>query len=192
MTSVEARDGVCVYCASSDGMRSDYGEAAARVGALLAQHGRTLVYGGGLVGLMGRCARACLDGGGRVVGVLPRFMSGRELPNDDASELIMVDTMHERKRILSDRSAVVMVLPGGAGTLDEFFEALTWNQLGLTRKPVGLLSVNGYFGPLLDLLEQAVVEGFMPESSRDALIVDEDPEALLKKLLQADAEAPRS
>lgn len=167
------------------GARPEYAHAAESVGRLIAARGLSLVYGGGLVGLMGRCASACLQAGGRVVGVLPRFMAGRELPNHQASQLLMVDSMHQRKALMAAHSRAVLVLPGGAGTLDELFETLTWNQLGLQNKPIGLLNISGYFDALMDLLRQAEVEGFLPSSTLESIDVDPDPAPLLDRLLRA-------
>ncbi|HEX8952116.1 MAG TPA: TIGR00730 family Rossman fold protein, partial [Polyangia bacterium] len=145
---------LCVFCGSSPGRSPDYAAAARRVGALLARRGIGLVYGGGNVGLMGIVADAVLADGGEVVGVIPRALVDRELAHGRLSELVVVDTMHERKQRMHDLSDGFIALPGGFGTLDELFEALTWAQLGMHQKPCGLLDVNDFFAPLRAFIER--------------------------------------
>jgi hypothetical protein len=173
---------VCLFCGSSSGARPEYAEAARRFGAALAGRGLGLVYGGGHVGLMGVLADAVLAAGGEVVGVIPQAMVDRELAHGRLTELLVVDTMHQRKALMADRADAFAALPGGFGTADELFEILTWAQLGLHAKPVGLLNVAGFFGPLLEWVALAVREGFLRREHRDLLAVADAPEALLELL----------
>jgi uncharacterized protein (TIGR00730 family) len=174
---------VCVFCGSSRGSLPAYVDAARRVGAALAHAGLGLVYGGGRVGLMGVVADAALAAGGRVVGVLPEPLATKELAHDGLHELIVVPGMHERKALMAARSDGFLTLPGGIGTFEEFFEIVTWSALGLHRKPVGILNVEGYFDPLLALLEHAVSERFLRAEHLEALVVSDEPEAIARDLL---------
>jgi uncharacterized protein (TIGR00730 family) len=176
---------VCVFCGSSPGARPEYGDAARALGALLARRGVELVWGGGNVGLMGVVADATLAAGGRAIGVIPAALAERELAHATATELHVVRTMHERKALMADLSDAFVALPGGMGTLDELFEILTWSQLGIHRKPVGLLDVAGYYAPLLAFLDSARDEGFVRPADRALLRVDADPERLLDALARA-------
>lgn len=151
---------ICVYCGSRPGARPDYADLAVTTGETLAQSGITLVYGGGQVGLMGLTARAALNAGGRVVGIIPEHLDRIEIAQTGLSELHVVADMHTRKRMMFDRSDAFVVLPGGMGTLDEFIEVLTWSQLDLHNKPIFLLNHKGYWVPLLNLLDHVVKEGF--------------------------------
>lgn len=173
---------VCVYCGSSPGEDPAYVAAAAEVGRLLARSGRTLVYGGGRVGMMGAVADAALAAGGRVIGVIPRSLVEKELAHRGVTELRVVATMHERKAVMADLADAFVALPGGVGTLEEIFEAWTWGQLGIHAKPYGLLDVAGFFTPLLDFLDRVVAAGFIRPEHRDMLLVDGDPAALLDRL----------
>jgi uncharacterized protein (TIGR00730 family) len=173
---------VCVFCGSSSGARPEYAEAARRFGTALAGRGLGLVYGGGHVGLMGVLADAALAAGGEVVGVIPQALVDRELAHGRLTELLVVDTMHQRKALMADRADAFAALPGGFGTGDELFEILTWAQLGLHARPVGLLNVAGFFGPLLGWVDLAVREGFLRPEHRDLLVVADEPEALLELL----------
>jgi uncharacterized protein (TIGR00730 family) len=173
---------ICVFCGSNSGVLSAYGEAAHTVGRLLAQRGIELVYGGGKVGLMGALADACLVEGGRVIGVIPQALVDKEVAHTGLTELRIVNSMHERKAIMAGLSDVFVALPGGYGTWDELFEALSWSQLGIQRKACGILNVNGYYDPLLQLTDKAVAEGFLRKISRELLISDVDPERLLNRL----------
>lgn len=173
---------VCVFCASSHGVNPAYGEGARQVGLLLAGQGIELVYGGGCVGLMGTVADAALEAGGRVVGVMPVALVEREIAHTGLTELHVVASMHERKARMADLSDAFLALPGGFGTLDELCEILTWAQLGIHRKPVGLLNVAGYYDHFLALLDHQVREGLLQSKHRDHLTVDDDPERLLEKL----------
>jgi uncharacterized protein (TIGR00730 family) len=176
---------VCVFCGANAGSRPEYAEAARRLGAALAERGLEVVFGGGHVGLMGVLADAALQAGGRVVGVIPQALVERELAHRRLSELHVVETMHQRKALMADLADAFVALPGGYGTLDELFEILTWAQLGLHGKPVGLLNVGGFFDALLAWLEHAVAERFLPAAHRDFLLVERQPEALLDRLRDA-------
>ncbi len=173
---------VCVFCGSSEGARPEYARAAAELGRAVARGGHRLVYGGARAGLMGVLADAALDAGGDVTGVLPQPLFGRELAHPGLAELVVVRSMHERKATMVDRSDAFVVLPGGIGTLDETFEVLSWAQLGIHSKPVGLLDVEGYFEALLAFLDHTVAEGFVGGSHRELLRVERDVETLLAGL----------
>jgi uncharacterized protein (TIGR00730 family) len=171
-----------VFCGSSAGARPEYLEHAVDLGRMLAQRGITVVYGGASVGLMGALAEAVLGDGGEVIGVIPRRLVEMEVAHAGLSHLHVVETMHERKALMAELADVVIAMPGGAGTLDELFEFLTWRQLGFHRKPIGLLEVTGYWAPLLDFLDHAVQERFLRAEIRAALLVERDATALLDRL----------
>ncbi len=175
---------VCVYCGSSMGSSDEYAAAAQSLGQELARRKLDLVYGGGSVGLMGVVAKAVLDGGGQVTGVLPRSLRTKEIASTVYGELIEVRTMHERKATMTKLTDAFVALPGGFGTLDELFEALTWGQLGIHAKPIGLLNVNGYFDGLLGWIEQAQAQGFVRAQHRSLLVDATTPAALVEALLQ--------
>lgn len=172
---------VAVFCGSAMGKAVAYEAAAKDLGATLARRGIRLVYGGAKVGLMGAVADAALASGGEVVGVLPYFLSGKEIAHAGLSELVLVDTMHERKLRMAELSDASLSLPGGFGTMEEFFEVLTWGQLGLHAKPVGLLNVNGFYEPLVALFEQMVQEGFLKPENRSLVLMGESPEDILQQ-----------
>lgn len=172
---------LCVFCGSSLGDRPEYAQAARQLGRVLASRNLGLVYGGASVGLMGEVANAVLQEGGEVVGVIPKVLVKREIAHTGLSELRIVGSMHERKALMADLSDGFIVLPGGIGTLDEFFEVLTWAQLGMHWKPCGLLNVSQYYRSLIDFLDHAVSQRFLKEQHRLMMLVDESPEALLKK-----------
>ena len=154
---------VCVYSASSTKIADCYFRAARELGELLAHHGIRLVNGAGNLGLMRACADACLEAGGQVTGVIPRFMVEQGWHHTGLTELVEVESMHERKKMMADLSDAVIALPGGCGTLEELLEVITWKQLGLYLNPIIILNVKGYFNPLLDMLRKAVDENFMRE-----------------------------
>ncbi len=184
---------VCVFAGASSGRSPAYAEAARAVGTALAGRGLGLVYGGGRVGLMGAVADAALAGGGSVVGVIPQELVDRELAHGGLTELHVVGSLHERKALMADLADGFVALPGGFGTLDELLEQLTWSQLGLHAKPIGLLDVAGYWRPLIALARHATDEGFVRESDLSAIAVGDDPEALLDGLDRlARAERPRA
>ncbi|HUF48203.1 MAG TPA: TIGR00730 family Rossman fold protein [Vicinamibacterales bacterium] len=176
---------VCVFAGSSAGRRPAYTTAAADLGRALAAREIELVYGGARVGLMGILADAVLASGGRVFGVIPAALALKEVAHDGLTELRVVQSMHERKALMADRSDGFIALPGGLGTWEEFFEILTWGQLGLHRKPCGLLNVGGYFDPLLCFVAHAVAEGFVTPEHAAMISVASAPEALLGKLATA-------
>jgi uncharacterized protein (TIGR00730 family) len=173
---------VAVYCGSSPGADPGFAAAAAALGRLLAERGIRLVYGGGHVGLMGVVADACLAGGGEVHGVITRALEAKELAHRGLTSLAVVETMHERKQAMADLAGGFVMLPGGFGTLDEFFEVLTWTQLGIHAKPCGVLDVAGFFAPLRDLLEVATRQRFLRPAHRDLVIMDSEPGRLLDRL----------
>jgi uncharacterized protein (TIGR00730 family) len=173
---------VAVYCGSAPGMRPAYADAARALGTELAQRGIELVYGGASVGLMGVVADAALAARGKVIGVIPRALVEKELAHGALTELIVVDTMHERKAAMSARADAFVAMPGGFGTLDETFEALTWSQLRIHVKPVGLLDVDGYYTPLRAWVDQAVREGFVRAEHRSFLVAEPTAPALLDAL----------
>lgn len=173
---------VCVFCGASSGRLSAYAEAARAFGATLAGRGLGVVYGGGRVGLMGAVADAALAAGGEVVGVIPKELVDRELAHGGLTELHVVGSLHERKALMAELADGFVALPGGFGTLDELLEQLTWSQLGLHRKPVGLLDVEGYWRPLIALARHATEEGFVREADLAAIAISDDPEALLDRL----------
>ncbi|THF78749.1 LOG family protein [Cohnella fermenti] len=172
---------IAVYCGSSLGASPIYKEAAASLGREIARRGLALVYGGASVGLMGAVADAVLEEGGRVVGILPGFLQSREIAHKGLSELIVVDSMHERKAKMAELADGFLSLPGGPGTMEEFFETFTWAQLGLHGKPCGLLNVNGYYDPLASMFETMLSEQFMQEKYRPMLLIDTDPGSLLDR-----------
>jgi uncharacterized protein (TIGR00730 family) len=176
---------VCVYCASSNRSPGLYLEAAARLGRILAENGITIVYGGSSLGSMGRLAAAALEAGGKVIGVLPRFMDDLEWGHRSLSELRIVDDMHERKRVMLELSDAAIALPGGCGTLEELFEAITWKRLGLYFGPVVLVNVGGFFDPCVELLNRCVDERFMDEKHRAMWNVAENPEGVMETLRSA-------
>ena len=172
---------VCVFCGSNAGARPAYADAAAEVGRALVARGLSLVYGGAAVGLMGTLADAALAAGGKVIGVIPKALVEREIAHAGLTELHAVKSMHERKAMMADRSDAFLALPGGAGTLEEMFEAWTWAQLGHHQKPVGLLNVEGFFDTLVAFLDHQRSERFIRAEHRDMLIVESDPNRLLDR-----------
>ncbi len=172
---------VCVFCGSSPGNDPDYAAAAQELGRTLAERGTTLVYGGGHVGLMGVVADAALGAGGEVIGVMPRSLVDREIGHTNLTKLHVVRSMHERKALMSELSEGFIALPGGNGTLEEFFEVLTWAQLGEHAKPCGLLNVAGYYDPLLAVFDQMVDRAFLKREHREIVLVEEDPSSLLER-----------
>jgi uncharacterized protein (TIGR00730 family) len=175
---------VCVFCGARAGVRPEYVEAAREVGRLLASSGITLIFGGGHVGLMGVVGDAALAAGGRAIGVIPEHLLSTEPPRRELTELVVVDSMHTRKRVMSERSDAFVVLPGGYGTYEEMFEMLTWLQLELHAKPVGLLNVREFYSPLVSFLRHAAAEGFIRARHRELLVVESDPNRLLRRLSQ--------
>jgi uncharacterized protein (TIGR00730 family) len=175
---------VCVYCGSRPGVKTEFSEAARAVGTWIGQHGGQLVYGGGKAGLMGIVAEATLQAGGRVVGVIPKALVEKEWALHECTELHIVETMHERKRMMAERADAFLALPGGIGTFEELFEVWTWRQLGYHDKPIGLLNIDGYYNGLLDFLDSTVEQQFLSKWQMDLVQTDTDPPALLRRLVQ--------
>jgi uncharacterized protein (TIGR00730 family) len=173
---------VCVFCGSSPGARPAYAEAAAEMGRLLASEGIGVVYGGGQVGLMGVLADAVLAVRGEIVGVIPQALVDREIGHPGVADMRVVGSMHERKALMAELADAFVALPGGLGTLEELFEVYTWAQLGLHRKPCGLLDVEDYYAGVADFLTHAVEERFLPEQHRAMLIVEREPRELLERV----------
>ena len=173
---------VLVFCGSSPGRKPEYAAAAAELGRLLAARGLEIVYGGARVGLMGALADAALAGRGKVIGVIPSRLVQHEIAHAGCTKLHVVETMHERKALMAELSDAVIALPGGSGTLDELFELFTWKQLGLHRKPIGLLDVAGYWQPMLGFLQHAVNERFLRAEYLEDLQVEGSAAGLLDRL----------
>jgi len=173
---------LCVFCGSAAGQRGDYADEARSLGRLLAERGIRLVYGGGNIGLMGILADEVLSGGGQVIGVIPRHLVERELAHAGATEMRIVGSMHERKALMAELADAFVALPGGIGTFEELLEIMTWAQLGLHNKPIGLLDACGYYRPLLALLQNAAHEGFLQPENQRLLTVATDPVDLLGRL----------
>jgi uncharacterized protein (TIGR00730 family) len=173
---------VAVYCGSNFGTDPAYARAAASLGGILADRGMRLVYGGGHVGLMGVVADAAMQHGAEAHGVITEALQAKEVAHEGLTSLKVVKTMHERKAAIADAADAFVMLPGGFGTFDEFFEVLTWTQLGIHAKPCGILDVAGFFAPLRALLDGAVTAGFVHPAHRDMVIVDDDPARLLDRL----------
>jgi uncharacterized protein (TIGR00730 family) len=181
---------VCVYCGSRAGESPIHASTAQTVGHWIGRHGGQLVYGGGKNGLMGVVAAATLEAGGRVVGIIPKALVEKEWANDNCTELHVVDTMHDRKRMMAERADSFLALPGGIGTLEELFEVWTWRQLGYHDKPVGLLNVDGYYDSLIAFLVQSSRQGFTTEQLMSLVKFGELPQTLLADLVQASGFAP--
>ncbi|HEY3273861.1 MAG TPA: TIGR00730 family Rossman fold protein [Methanocella sp.] len=181
---------VCVFCGSSPGARPEYVLAAKELGMLLARKKIGLVYGGARVGMMGALATAAVEAGGEVIGVMPGSLVKKEMAHTGLKELRIVETMHERKALMGELSDGFVALPGGLGTIEEFFEVLTWAQLSMHKKPCGLLNVNGYFDPLVGFIDHAVAQQFVSPSSRSLVLLENTPEKLLQKFDHY--EAPQS
>lgn len=175
-------DSVCVFCGSRDGNNPDYLAAAKATGRAIARRRWRLVYGGGHVGVMGALADAALAEGGEVVGVMPRALLSKEIPHPDITQIHVVNSMHRRKALMASLSDGFLTLPGGFGTLEEFFETLTWAQLGIHDKPCALLDVAGFWDPLLAMLDSAVVEGFVPADHLDLILSSTDVDSLLDRM----------
>lgn len=173
---------ITVFCGSNSGLRGDYAEAARQLGALFVREGIGLVYGGGKVGLMGIIADEVMNLGGRVTGIIPESLEKKEVGHRDVTELLVVGSMHERKALMAERADGFIAMPGGIGTFEEFFEILTWAQLGFHQKPCAILNIAGYYDGLLALCDQAVNEGFLRREHRRLILEDSDPESLLAKM----------
>lgn len=181
-------DSVCVFCGSRNGNDPAYLAAARATGAAIARRGWRLVYGGGNIGMMGALADAALAEGGEVIGVMPRALLSREIAHPGVTKIHVVNSMHRRKALMSSLSDGFLTLPGGYGTLEEFFETLTWAQLGIHDKPCALLDVIGFWDPLLVMLDKTVADGFVPASNLELILSDTNIDALLDRM--ADYEPP--
>lgn len=170
---------LAVFCGSSNGASSAYREGAVQLGKELAKRGISLVYGGASVGIMGTVADTVLEEGGEVIGVMPKLLIEREISHQHVTKLFIVDSMHERKAKMAELADGFIALPGGPGTLEEFFEIFTWAQIGIHQKPLGLLNINHYYDPLLALFDHMVTEQFLQAKYRSMSIVDSDAKALL-------------
>lgn len=175
---------VCVFCGSSPGARASYAAAAREVGEVLPRRGFEIVYGGGNVGLMGELADAAMGAGGAVIGVIPEHLERKEVAHRGVTDLRVVDSMHTRKALFEELSDAFIALPGGLGTYEELFEILTWGQLGLHSKPVGLLDVDGFYAPLRSFLEHAIGERFVKAEHYAMLLIDTDADRLLNRMEQ--------
>lgn len=175
---------ICVYCGSRPGLSPEFAHVATQVGTWIGKHGGQLVYGGGKGGLMGIVAEAALKAGAHVVGVMPKALIEKEWANNDCSELHIVETMHDRKRMMAERADAFLALPGGIGTFEELFEVWTWRQLGYHDKPIGILNVGGYYDQLLGFLNQSVEQQFMGYWQMKLIEADDNPTRLLEGLVQ--------
>lgn len=173
---------VCVFCGSRSGVSPAYAQAARDMGGAIARNGWRLVYGAGDVGLMGEVARAAMAEGARTLGVIPTHLMAREQGKRDLTNLVITEDMHERKKVMFMNSDAIVVLPGGAGSLDEFFEVLTWRQIGLHRKPIYLLDTDGYWQPLIALMDHVIAQGFAEEAMKTYFITVADVSALEARL----------
>jgi uncharacterized protein (TIGR00730 family) len=173
---------VCVYCGSSPGLGDAYISAARLLGSELAKREICLVYGGGRNGVMGEIASAAFREGGEVIGVIPKDLAEKEMASPELSDLIVVPSMHDRKAMMIELADAFIALPGGFGTLEEFFEVLTWAQLGIHQKPCGLLNVDGYYDRLTNFLDHVEEAQFVPSAHRAMIMIDDDPAGLLKRL----------
>ena len=181
---------LCVYCGSRPGLDPAHIALARTVGLWIGQHGGQLVYGGGKAGLMGEVAQATLQAGGRVVGIIPKALVEKEWAYRECTELHIVDTMHDRKRMMAERADAFLALPGGIGTFEELFEVWTWRQLGYHDKPVGILNAGGYYDGLLAFLATAVQQQFMSDWQMELIQAGSEATALLQGLVQAAGLAP--
>lgn len=173
---------ICVFCGSSSGANPSYLEAARNLGKVIAEKNIRLVYGGGNVGIMGEIANSVLKNGGKVSGVIPKSLFDKELAHKGLTELIVVDTMHERKAKMSELSDGFIALPGGIGTIEEFFEVMTWAQLGFQVKPCGLMNVTGYYDALVNFMDHMTYEKFLRPEHRKIMIVEQEPLKLIEGL----------
>jgi uncharacterized protein (TIGR00730 family) len=173
---------VCVFCGSRNGDDPAFAKAAQDLGAFLAHEDMRLVYGAGDVGLMGECARATQKAGGKTFGVIPVHLLQREVGKRDLTQFVITENMHERKKVMFMNADAVITLPGGAGSMDEFFEVMTWRQLGLHQKPIYLLNINGYWDPLIALVDHMIAKGFADESFRNYMRVEPDLDRLVLRL----------
>src|SRR5690606_20357807 len=173
---------ICVFCGSSPGSDKEFAEETKKLAALFLKENIELVYGGGNIGLMGVIAGAMMEGGGKVTGIMPEFLMRREHADLEITKLILVQSMHERKAMMSELSNAFVILPGGIGTLEEFFEVWTWEQLRLHNKPIGVLNISGYYDDMIKFLDNSVEKSFLRKADRDLILIDDDPTKLLIKM----------
>ncbi len=173
---------ICVFCGSSDGNDLAITDAAKKLGEIIAERNISLVYGAAKIGVMGTIAKSVLDNNGKVIGIIPNFLKKKEVVHLGLTELITTENMHERKLKMQEASDGFIALPGGMGTLEELFEIITWLQLGLHQKPIGLLNINGFYNDLIRMLETMVRKGFLSMDNYNLLLVDSSPKGLLKKM----------
>ncbi|OAD91245.1 Rossman fold protein, TIGR00730 family [Aequorivita soesokkakensis] len=173
---------ICVFCGSSDGNDLAITDAAKKLGEIFAERNISLVYGAAKIGVMGTIAKSVLDNNGKVIGIIPNFLKKKEVVHLGLTELITTENMHERKLKMQEASDGFIALPGGMGTLEELFEIITWLQLGLHQKPIGLLNINGFYNDLIRMLETMVRKGFLSMDNYNLLLVDSSPKGLLKKM----------
>lgn len=171
---------ITVFCGSSNGNNELFEKAAFQLGQYLAQNNLTLVYGAAKIGIMGAVAKACLNNGGKVIGVIPEFLTDKEVLHTELSELYVLDTMHQRKQKMNELADAFIVLPGGFGTMEEFFEVLTWGQLGLHQKPIAILNVDGFYDSLIEFINQMVNSELLKPVNRDMILVSDE----ISKLFQ--------
>ena len=176
---------LCIFCGSSKGNDPVYENSALELAEIIVNEGLTMVYGGGSIGIMGVLADKILSMNGNVIGVIPRFLYDLEVGHDNVTELIIVESMHERKQKMAEISDGFLALPGGFGTLEEMGEILTWIQLKLIRKPIGLLNINGFYDQFLDMLDNMVAAGFLKKNNRDILLSSKDPESIINIIKNA-------
>jgi hypothetical protein len=173
---------IVVFCGSSEGTDLNYAKEAYQLGATCAKNGIQLVYGGAKIGIMGQVAKGALDANGSVIGVIPEFLKHKEVFHEGLTELIVTKNMHDRKLKMHELSDGILMLPGGFGTLEEFFEMLTWSQLGLHQYPIGVLNTNGFYDPLMEMMQQMVDKGFVNIDNFRTILVDEAIEKVLDKM----------
>jgi len=173
---------ICVYCASSLGNNPYFAEQAFELGQTLAEHGIDVIYGGAKVGLMGKVADGAKSKNGKVFGIIPEFLAAKEIKHDHLDELIVVQTMHERKALMQEKSDGFIALPGGFGTMEELFEILTWGQLGLHKKPIGILNLEGYYDALIQLVETMIQKGLLKSEYKEMLLVSDSIDDLISQM----------
>lgn len=173
---------ICVFCASSLGNDPIYSQTAYELGKILAENQIDLIYGGAQVGLMGKVAEGTLTNKGKAIGIIPQFLKTKEIAHASLTELITVKTMHERKALMHDKSDAFIALPGGFGTLEELFEILTWAQLNLHQKPIGILNINGFYDPLIQLVETMITSGLLKQEYKAMLLISDSIEDLISQM----------
>ncbi len=189
MNQASRFNNICVFCGSSPGVDDTYAQRAEALGAEIARRGYGLVYGGGNLGLMGAVSRAAFAGGATVFGIIPGPLAAKEIAGETIGNIEVVETMHQRKARMAELSDAFITMPGGIGTLEELFETISWIQLGIHTKPMGLLNVNGFFDHLLQMLQYQIAQGFIADRYRSLLVVSDDPAELIDGLLRHETPA---